>query len=304
MFVVKKEQEKTLSLPTKEISVAVAKAMGSELAEKILKLIAQRPHYAAELAKELKVHEQKIYYHIRNLEKHGIIKVVKKETKQGAIARYYDLTESSFVLRFKPFEPMHKIHTIKDEYKNFLEPFIVDGNLNTLIIVGSPDPHGPDKARSRDGYYGMDLALFLGTFLNYVPRLNIKLDTETREDDLKNNLILIGGPIVNKITERFNDKLPIRFTDNNITSSITNQTYTSDETGLIVKRKNPFDSTKQILLVAGKRHSGTRATIIAFLKHFDEICQGNTKNPKILAKVVEGIDLDSDGVVDEVEIKE
>jgi hypothetical protein len=56
-------------------------------------------------------------------------------------------------------------------------------------VVGSPDPHGPERARSRDGYYGIDLGLFLGTFLYYVSDFSVKLDTEVTGDDLKKNFL-------------------------------------------------------------------------------------------------------------------
>ena len=303
MFIVEKQKNEMRSLPAKEIKAENAGAVSSELANKILNLLAKGPRYPIDIAKALKVHEQKIYYHIRNLEKAGIIKIVKKETKQGAVANFYALTEPAFVIRFKEFEATSKIGSIKNE-SEFLEPFIKDGQLNALIIVGSPDPHGPDKARSRDGYYGMDLALFLGTFLNYVPKFNVKLDTEVRDEDFQNNLILIGGPVVNKVVEKVNQKLPIRFEGGNIHSSVSNEVYPQDECGIIVKAKNPFNQDRSILVVEGKRFSGTRAAIIAFLKDFKKITSGNIHNPEIKAKVVEGIDLDSDGIIDDVEIRE
>ena len=303
MFVVKEEKNEIFSLPVKELKPEQVKAVSSGLAEKILKIIAIQASYPKEISKKINVHEQKVYYHIRNLEEAGIIKVVKKETKQGAVANYYDLAEPAFIIRFKDYKKTQKITTLKES--KFLEPFIKDAQLDALIIVGSPDPHGPEKARSRDGYYGMDLALFIGTFLNYVPSLNVKLDTETREEDLRNNnLIILGGPIVNKITGDINSKLPIRFKEGNIFSTISNKEYTTDESALIVKTKSPFNQKKSILLIAGKRYAGTRAAIIAFLKHFKEIKQGNVRNKNILAKVVEGVDLDSDGIVDEIEILE
>jgi DNA-binding transcriptional ArsR family regulator len=307
MFVVDKVKNDVVSLPAQEISAEDAKSLSSELAVKILKLLAQKPMYPVELAKELKVHEQKIYYHIRNLEAIGAIKVVKEEEKQGATAKYYFAEKPAFVIKLKDLQNTQKIFQLKGD-SDFLEPFIKDGQLNALIIVGSPDPHGPEKARSRDGYYGMDLALFLGTFLNYVPKLNVKLDTEAHDSELRsNNLILIGGPIVNKATELVNSKLPIRFEKDEqwaIKSTISGNVYPTDESGLIVKTKNPLNPEKSVLVVSGKRHSGTRAAIIAFLKHFKEIKEGNIHNKAIKAKVVEGIDLDSDGIVDDVEIRE
>ena len=303
MFVVDKQKNEVYSLPAKEIMPKDANVFSSELAQKIMNLLAKEAMYPIDIAKNLRMHEQKIYYHIHNLVKAGAIKVVKKENRQGAVANFYGLSEPAFVIKFRDFEITSKIGQIRNE-SEFLEPFIRDGQLDSLIIVGSPDPHGPDKARSRDGYYGMDLALFLGTFLNYVPKFNVKLDTEVREDDFQNNLILIGGPVVNEVVEKVNSKLPIRFEDGNIKSTITNEVYPQDEIGLIVKTKSPFNKEKSILVVAGKRFSGTRAAIIAFLKDFNSITKGNLHNNAIKAKVVEGIDLDSDGIIDDVEIRE
>ena len=303
MLIIDKQKNEVYSLPAKEISAEHANSISSELAQKILHLLSKEAMYPIDIAKALKVHEQKVYYHIRNLEKAGIIKVAKRETKQGATANFYALTEPAFVIKFKNFETTSKIAQIRNE-SEFLEPFIKDGQLDALIIVGSPDPHGLDKARSRDGYYGIDLALFLGTFLNYVPVFNVKLDTEIRETDLENNLILIGGPITNKITEKVNLKLPIKFENGNIKSTISNEIYPQDECGLIVKTKNPFNKDKYVLVVAGKRFSGTRAAIIAFLKDFKKITNGNIHNPSIKANVIEGVDLDSDGIIDDVEFRE
>ena len=307
MFIVDRNKDGFISLPANEIKPEDAKTLSSELAVKILKLLAAKPMYPIELAAELKVHEQKIYYHIRNLEQAGIIKVVKQEGRQGAVAKYYGLEKPAVFVRFKELEDTHKLFNVK-KGSEFLEPFIKDGQLNALIVVGSPDPHGPEKARSKDGYYGMDLALFMGTFLNYVPKFYVKLDTDAREEDLKsNNLILIGGPVVNRVTWLVNPKLPVRFDKEQhwaIHSTVSDNNYPSDESGIIVKAKSPFNPDKSVLVVAGKRYFGTRAAIIAFLKHFDELAAGNVHDHSVKAKVVEGVDLDSDGIIDEAEFRE
>lgn len=308
MFVVKKEGNELYSVLSREIEMGQLKALGSPLAQAILKSLAKKDSYPSELAKELNVNEQKVYYHIRNLEKAKIIKVVKKEVKQGALAKYYSIAEPSFFIRFKEFKHTQKINEIDIEEQRFLSPFIKEGQLDALIVVGSPEPHGPDKARSRDGYYGIDLALFLGTFLSYVPHLNVKLDTEIREEDLSsNNLILIGGPVVNKVTLRLNKQLPVFFDKKDkwcIVSSISKKRYYSDEGGIIAKIKNPLNKEKSVLVIAGKRLSGTKASITAFLKGFSNITKGNIYNPKFNAKIVEGVDMDSDGAIDSVEFKE
>ena len=307
MFVVEKRKEGTFSLPVLPISPGDAGCLGSELAAKIMERLSRKAMYPVELARELKMHEQKIYYHVRNLEKAGIIKVVKEESRQGAVARYYAAERPAVVIPFRKLEPTQKIFQ-PESGSSFFDPFIRDGVLDSLIVVGSPDPHGPEKARSRDGYYGMDLALFLGTFLNYVPKLYVKLDTEVRQEELKdNNLIIIGGPVVNKVVDGINSKLPVRFErDENwaIKSTLSGTTYPTDEAGLVVKAKSPYNPERSVLIVAGKRYSGTRAAIVALLRNFKEMSSGNVHNRKVHAKVVEGVDLDSDGIVDDAEIRE
>ena len=307
MFVVEKLKGETVSLPAKEISAQQVKTLTSKLAKSILQYLAEEPSYPKAIARKLNVHEQKVYYHMRKLEKAKLIEITQKKQVGGTQASIYALTEPAFVLIFKSFQTTQKITALESATKEFLEPFVEHGQLNATIIVGSPDPHGPEKARSRDGYYGIDFALFLGTFLHYVPKLNVKLDTEVREEDLTNNLILIGGPIVNTITGKINNKLPIKFDKEHnwgITSLITKKTYHADETGIIVKTKNPFNSKKSCLVIAGKRYQGTRAVMIAFMQYFGDIIKGNKHNAKIMAKVVEGIDKNADGIVDDVDFLE
>ncbi|MEM7819689.1 MAG: S-layer protein [Candidatus Aenigmatarchaeota archaeon] len=288
MILLEEKNNKIYTLPTKEIELF------SGIEQKMLYLLAKRPLYPKEIARKLGVHEQKIYYHIRNLEKNGIIKNISKEVHGGIIAKLYSLTKPSFFVKFKEMEIAKKIPKNDCE---FLIPFISDNKFNAKIVVGSPDPHGPERARSRDISYAIDLAIFLGTFLTDFNNSCIKLDTELHPHDLKENLILIGGPVTNKITMMINSKMPIRFDEKrNIYSSISKKTYKNDECGLIIKMTNPFDKEKKILVIAGKRFSGTRAAILAFLQKFNEI----SKN----ASVVEGLDNDYDGIIDSVRVLE
>jgi DNA-binding transcriptional ArsR family regulator len=258
---------------------------------KILSLLAKKQSYPKEISSQLRENEQKIYYHIRKLKKSGAIKLVRTEEHGGAVAKIYALTAASFVMRFRDFEKTR--HVIRQN--KFFSSFISDGRLKAKIAVGSPDPHGPEKARSRDAYYAVDLGLFIGTFLTNA-KASVCLDTDMA--DMKENMIIVGGPVVNRITKAVNERMPIRF-DNmkNIYSSLSKKTYKSDDCGMIVKMKNPIDETKELLVIAGKRYSGTRAAILAFLRRFDEIEKRN-------CHVVEGVDADFDGVVDDVRILE
>ncbi|MDA1196403.1 MAG: S-layer protein [Nanoarchaeota archaeon] len=302
-LLVNKDGGKVTSLSAKEVTLESLKHFNSSLSGRILSLLARKVDYPMAIARTLKVHEQRVYYHIRNLEKSGLIKVIRSEANQGVIRQYYGLVQDALFVKFKEFEVNHQLD-LEPATEPFLEPFIVSGKLDADIIVGSPDPHGPDKARSRDGYYGMDLALFLGSFVHNVDRLHVKLDTEVR--DLTGNMIVIGGPVVNAVTAKLAKSLPVYFDakSSSIISKLSKKTYDADEIGVIEKIVNPFNPKSSILLVAGKRYAGTRAAIIAFTRYFSLVSVGNKHNKKVFAKIVEGVDKDSDGLVDDVEILE
>ncbi len=286
------------SLPSKELP---PDNFFTPLQLKLLRHLLSKQDYPRNIAAKLNLHEQNVYYHIKQLTRRGMLKRIIDQ--QSPIGYSYIVAEPSFVLRLAPFRETHKLEGVQKE-SSFLNPFIHDGKLDAKMIVGSPDPHGPQKARSRDGYYGMDFALFLGTFLNYVPTSMVKLDTEIRDADLKEHLVLLGGPVVNHVMERVNERLAIRFENGTIYSTVTQNHYNADECAMILKTQNPFAKDKMMLVIAGIRHAGTRAGIISFLKHFDEVKLPNTKNPKLFGHVVEGVDTDSDGMVDEVEFLE
>ena len=304
MRIIKEEGNKSFALNAEEIGQEGLSALSSSIALQITKILSKEECFPKEIAKKLKVHEQNVYYYIRKLEIAGIIRVARQEKINGSYANYYELVSDAYFIRAKDFRETSQI---AERQSDWLYPFIDKGNFNTLIIVGSPDPHGPQKARSRDGYFGMDLALFLGSFLNYVPESKVRLDTEVSDQDLKNNnLIIIGGPIVNKITGIINPKLKVRYDteSKSIYSTVTKKHYHSEEIGIIVNERSPFNEDKRILLVSGIRNSGTKAAILSFLKHYSDVKAGNMFNKKINARIVEGLDLDSDGVVDDIEFLE
>ncbi|MFQ6020859.1 MAG: ArsR family transcriptional regulator [Candidatus Aenigmatarchaeota archaeon] len=309
-YILEKKKDSTTMLPARILEPNQIRKALSPLAWKILKLLAEKSYYPKELGKKLKMHEQKIYYHIRNLEKAGLVKIEREERRRGALTKYYSITDPAIALVLKPLEPATKLFSTKKDHENFLYPFIENGKFNATIVIGNPEPHGPTKERGHDGLYATDLALFLGTFLNHIPSSSIMFDTEIK--DLKKNLILIGGPGVNAITTKVNNKLPIKFKkvkyrNNYYTgfySNLSKKTYSDESYGIIVKTKNPFDKTKYILVVAGIRYFGTYAAVLAFLTKFDDLVKGNPHNRKIHARIIDAIDIDSDGKIDLVEFVE
>lgn len=283
------------------------KVFSSQLGWRIFQKFSE-PSCPIDVARELGVHEQKVYYYINKFKNAKLIKEVKSEPRHGTIAKFYQIKDFAFGLRLDniPAETELKIHS--PVHVKSLEPFIVDGNLNAKIIVGSPDPHGPWKARASDSCCAIDFALFIGAFTRGKQVPNYKLDTEVREKDLKGNLILFGGPTVNMVTRKINKELPIFFEMKRdlrrIRSELSGKIYSDDECGLIEIADNPWDKKGKVLILAGKRFHGTRSAVLAWVKYMEKIMKGNKFNPKVIAKVVRGYDMNGDGIIDDVEILE
>lgn len=284
----------------------------SPIAIKIIKVLAEKPTSAIDISRKLKINWQKAYYYMRKLEKAGLIASLYTERRHGMVAKIYSVV--SPVISAKLYETGGT--EVKDtgrsmplEINEFLSPFIKDGSLNAKIIVGDTERHGKYEARAIDSPFLINFMLFLGSMLNNfdTSRVIYKFDTEVTDNDLKNNLILIGNPKINSITDRINDSLPIYFDVNNdfrIVSRLTGSKYQYNLDAVILKTKNPFYKDKEMLLLAGKRSSGLQSAVLAVMTESKEILNGNIKNKDMIAKVVTGIDSDSDGIVDQVKFHE
>jgi DNA-binding transcriptional ArsR family regulator len=292
------------------------KSVLHRLSWKILKLMSKKEMYPMEIAKELGMHEQKVYYHIRKLIKADVVKLVREEEKKGAVAKYYKASFPALGVEL-PFG-YQKINSypavnIDEKMKQFLTPLIKDSIFDGKIVVGSPDPHGPFKAKARDGHYVAYLALFLGQFVGLPNDFMIKLDVDVKaEKEESNNLILMGGPGTNLITQELNEFLPIRFNMmpsehgfllGGLVSEKTRKVYTADNVGLIARIPNPLNKEKVVIVLAGNKAVGTKACVLALTKFWKKTLK-NFSDKQKFAAVIQGFDLDGDGKVDSIEVLE
>ncbi len=292
------------------------KAVLNMLSWQILKLLGEGEMYPIEIAKKLGIHEQKVYYHIRKLAEAGVIRIVKEEEKKGATAKFYKVSFPAFGVEL-PFGN-RRVTTLgapimDQKLKQFLTPFLQNSVFDGKIVVGSPDPHGPFKAMARDGHYAAYLSFFLGQHVKLPDDFVIKLDVDVKaEKEEKNNLILVGGPGTNLLTEEVNEYLPTRFSVKStehgflfggLISQKTGNVYTSDTIGLIAKIDNPWDKNKRIIVAAGNKAIGTKACVLALTKFWKETLK-NFNGIDSFASVIQGFDLDGDGKVDAIEVLE
>jgi DNA-binding transcriptional ArsR family regulator len=292
------------------------KMIMDKISWRILVLLSEREMYPLEIARKLGVHEQKVYYHIRKLAKAGAIIVTKEEEKKGATAKYYKPVSSAFGIELpKGYRQVHHLSPIEmdEQTRQFFKEFMKDAAFDGKIVVGSPTPHGPFKTSARDGHYASHLTFFLGQFAKMPEEFAIKLDVDVKaEKEEKNNLILVGGPGTNLLTQELNDYLPIRFNMKpseegflfgGLVSRKTSNIYTADAAGLIAKIVNPWDRTKHVIVLAGNKAVGTKACVLALTTFWKKTLK-KYKGEDMFATVIQGFDLDGDGKVDSIEILE
>ena len=293
------------------------KMIVGNLSWKILALLNHKAMYPLEVARQLGLHEQKVYYHIRKLERSGAIVVEHEEKKKGAIAKYYRTVSPAFGIEFPEGYRIMKrpsLLAVSQQVQDFFKEFInKEGAFEGKIVVGSPTPHGPFKTSARDGHYAAHLTFFLGQFVKMPEEFAIKLDVDVKaEKEEKNNLILVGGPGTNLLTQELNEFLPIRFSMQSSTqgylfgglvSQKTSLVYTADVAGLIAKIPNPWDKTKQVIVLAGNKAVGTKACVLALTNFWKKTLQ-TYRDENGFAAVIQGFDLDGDGKVDSIEVPE
>jgi DNA-binding transcriptional ArsR family regulator len=313
-------QENGNTQEVKEISMIKdaqqLKMILGSLSWKILIMLSKKEMYPLEIARQLGMHEQKVYYHIRKLVKAGVIVVQHEEKKKGATAKYYKTVSPAFGIEFSlGYRPIQNVCTLSvdEPLQKFFEEFIDKGVFDGKIIVGSPSPHGPFKTSARDGHYAAHLALFMGQFAKMPSEFAVKLDVDVKvEKEEKNNLILVGGPGTNLLTQEINEYLPIKFIMQSseqgfllggLSSKKTGRIYTSDVAGLIAKIINPWDTTKRIIVIAGNKAVGTKACVLALTNFWKKTLQ-RFDGKDTFAVVVQGFDLDGDGKVDSIEVSE
>ena len=308
----KKGKEIVMFKDPKKLKMVLGK-----LSWKILSMLAEAEMYPMEIAKKLGVHEQKVYYHIRKLAKAGAITVVREEERKGAIAKYYKAASSAFGIEL-PFGyrsvKTANLTYMDEKLQQFFHSFITkDDEFDGKIVVGSPDPHGPFKARARDGHYASYLTLFLGQFVRLPEDFIIKLDVDVKaEKEEDNNLILVGGPGTNLLTQEINNHLPIRFNMKpsehgflfgGLVSEKTHNVYTGDAVGVVARIVNPWNKEKRVIVLAGNKAVGTKACVLALTRFWRETLK-KFERKNDFATVIQGFDLDGDGKVDSIEVVE
>lgn len=282
-----------------ELDREKVKALNDPTRMEIMRSVGEKPSYPAELSKKLDIPKQKIYYHFRILEESGLIEKKEEVKKSGGLATIYEPVNSAMHLDLGGEGEKTSFRPMKDSIKNFLEPLVHEGRLDGCIVVGSPDEHGPDQVRGRDGHLAGEVALKLGSYANGSPV--VRLDTEIyRSGNFDRNMILIGGILTNNVSRKFNEDFPASFEGEKFpyrSLKTPENEFTDARIGIIQKTDHP-DAEKSLYLVAGIQHRGTVAAARAF-HDLEQLFESGDSYV-----VLRGQDLDGDGEIDEYEVLE
>jgi DNA-binding Lrp family transcriptional regulator len=284
---------------------SAAKVLSNEISWKIIQAVQKKPKYAREIARELSLNEQSIYYHIKRLIKSGIIDVVETQSIRGATAKKIGLSEDGAAIMFRePKEELSLRHHFSEKLSPFFNEFLKEEMFNGYIVVGSPEPHGPFRSVARDGHYVAQLTYFLGQFSSYPENFIVRLDTDVKAEKLYGeNLLLMGGPITNIITYDINKYLPVKFIEPNYWSGLVDQEgriYNGESDALIAKIRNPYNNNKCIVVLAGIRYIGTKSAIIGLTERSQQTLRTYDRQSQYVV-VIRGYDQDGDGKIDHVE---
>lgn len=286
------------------LNQAKIKAIDDPTRLEILGLLQEKPSYPSRIASELDISKQQAYYHFEKLKEVGLIEKVKEEKKSGGVATFYRPVASGFIVDLGGDGEKLLLPERNTSVQRFLSPMVENGELNGNIVVGSPDQHGPDQVRARDGHLAAEIGLKIGNYAS-TGQLSTLLDTEVNRDSrFDENMILLGGVLTNTLTKKYNDAFPAHFEGEEFPYReirTPESSYSEDSIGVIAKTAHPEDGEKALFMVAGVRNKGTEAAVRAF-KNLEDITQDYSEGDFYV--IVRGLDMDGDGRIDDYEVVE
>jgi DNA-binding transcriptional ArsR family regulator len=259
----------------------------------MMELLAYRPSYASELGRELGLDEQTAHYHFEKLKDAGLVEQVAERDVSGGVASIYEPRTSLHIDLgnedggFRPPEGT-------DSYRQFLGDSVSGAELELSIVVGAPEPHGPDQVKARDGHLAGRIGFVLGRYFSSEAFQVVK-DTEGYGGDR----LALGGPLTNMEAERLQDRFDFEFASTGrykYSLQTPENTYTSKKVGVLASSYG--DSNAFVL--AGVGYGGTLAAIEAF-EALPQLAADISGDARI---VVQGLDMDGDGEVDDFEVLE
>lgn len=290
-------------LDAKQINQEQLRALSNETRKNILKKLESNPSYPRQVSRELDISKQKAYYHFEKLIESDLIEKTKTENVSGGSAQFYKPSSAAYVVDIEGSGDGVS-WKYSSSARKFLGPMTHSSkNRENYVVVGSPDQHGPDQVKARDGHLAGEVGMMLGQY--GIRSTSTKLDTEVRNQGaFDKNMILIGGVLTNTLTKKFNQEFKAGFEGEEFPYrkiETPEEVYSQGEVGVIAKAVNPLDTDKRIFMAAGVQNRGTQAAVTAF-RDLENIL-GDYNNGDFY-RVVRGLDRSGDGKIDDYEVLE
>lgn len=155
-----------------------------------------QPATVKEVADYLKETPAKVHYHVKKLEKAGIIRLVYTQEINGIVAKYYEPTAERFVIRHKEHgKELNKV--IQNESQRIVANFY--NNSKNLVLEAMLNPnYYQDKERlvefiSLDGFYLTQEEA--KEFRDFLKKLNRKPPKSPEEGRIKYHSFTVLVPI-------------------------------------------------------------------------------------------------------------
>ncbi len=239
--------------------------------------------------------DQAIYYQLRKLKDLGFIEASSEkelDTKDRLVtSQKYRLTSLKYVINFSDHYLKIKDDTslqpIPEAFKtDFLQTFSSFGKFNGLIVIGTGSSDVPfigPLSYLLGKYFDMTNLSFVvydGTILD-------DSDDKKIKEMLSKNLILLGGPNVNRVFhstipsqtavhKSLNEVLPVKFVQAPDSGIIIQESATiilskNQKIGVIQRIDNPWNPNNKIFAIGGPKRIGTEAAVLAFTKYFETV---------------------------------
>ena len=303
-----RHKNQDLQIEATELTPNQLKALNNQYRQKIIKKLSQEPNYPAQIAKELNISKQKCHYHFKKLQNTNLVEKTNQENIEGGTATKYQLKTPSyaFIPNKKQGQTTQQLQN-DQKTQNFLQPLInKKKELKGSLVTGSPDKHGEDQVRSRDNHLAGEIMFKIGNYTQCPPRDTVKLDTQiNKQQSYEQNMLLLGGVLTNTISRKYNTDFPAHFNEQEFPYreiQTPKNSYNDENIGIIAKTPHPENRHHRLYMVAGISHRGTKAATIAF-KDLEKLVQDYSSEDQYYI-IVEGLDKDGDGELDNYKIKE
>ena len=178
-----------------------------------------------------------------------------------------------------------KLYTVFKD--NDATPNIIGGFDDFPALIKPIEPINPDQITKckivKSGFFvtGMHdtfaVAKIVAALMKEKREIEVKMDQLSDEEKQK-NLILIGGPASNLLSEKIIDhciihkQFKFHHDQNHKYKKIelNDETYENGNQGIIISHHNPFNSASRILLMGGLGSIGTEATCDFIVSKFDK----------------------------------